>query len=219
MNINIFVVSLQSTYDLWLSGYRYSLSVYIYISMYTIIHRKLVSYINRLRQTLDTSGRSFVWAQYLRQGIVMKTRVSRMGLGSFVNINIFLMKYYFNQFVYILVTGVSFNDTLLSFGLCHFTKVSEFYKKHIWLKRQNHFLYNCFNKMSSRASKFINHKYLMNSTSKLRVFSHYELAPLYSLFALWWNSISEILCIFLAWSCIVSLAWKLTYKSSHSLTS
>ena len=31
-----------------------------------------------------------------------KTRVSRMGLGSFVNINIFVMKYYFIQFVYIL---------------------------------------------------------------------------------------------------------------------
>ena len=34
------------------------------------------------------------WAQNLRQGIVMKTsfktRVSRMGLGSFVNINLFL---------------------------------------------------------------------------------------------------------------------------------
>ena len=38
-------------------------------------------------------------AQNLREGIVMKTscktRVSRMGLGSFVNINIFVMKYYF----------------------------------------------------------------------------------------------------------------------------
>ena len=37
--------------------------------------------------------------QNLRQGIVMKTsfgtRVSRMGLGSFVDINIFVMKYYF----------------------------------------------------------------------------------------------------------------------------
>ena len=37
-------------------------------------------------------------AQNLRQGIVMKTsfetRVSRMGLGSFVDINIFVMKYY-----------------------------------------------------------------------------------------------------------------------------
>ena len=38
-------------------------------------------------------------AQNLRQGIVMKTsfktRVSRMGLGIFVNISIFVMKYYF----------------------------------------------------------------------------------------------------------------------------
>ena len=37
-------------------------------------------------------------AQNLRQGIVMKTsfgtRVSRMGLGSFEDINIFVMKYY-----------------------------------------------------------------------------------------------------------------------------
>ena len=61
-----------------------------------------------------------------------KTRVSRMGLGSFVNINIFVMKYYFFfQFVYILHffeslkskstqmlrpqkgnSRVSFNDTL-----------------------------------------------------------------------------------------------------------
>ena len=38
-------------------------------------------------------------AQNLKQGIVMKTsfetRVSRMGLGSFVDINIFVMKYFF----------------------------------------------------------------------------------------------------------------------------
>ena len=47
------------------------------------------------------------WVQNLRQGIVMKTsfktRVSRMGLGSFVDIIIFEMKYYFFQFVYILI--------------------------------------------------------------------------------------------------------------------
>ena len=40
-----------------------------------------------------------VLAQNLRQGIVLKTsfetRVLRMGLGSFVDINIFVMKYYF----------------------------------------------------------------------------------------------------------------------------
>ena len=39
-----------------------------------------------------------VRAQNLRQGIVMKTsfetRVLRMGLGSFVDINIFVVKYY-----------------------------------------------------------------------------------------------------------------------------
>ena len=59
-----------------------------------------------------------------------------MRLGSFVNINIFVMKYYFFQFVYILHffeslkskstqmlrpkignSGVSFNDTHLNFGL------------------------------------------------------------------------------------------------------
>ena len=42
----------------------------------------------------------------LRQSILMKTRfgtrVSRMGSGSFVKINIFKLKYYFFQFVYIL---------------------------------------------------------------------------------------------------------------------
>ena len=41
-------------------------------------------------------------AQKLRQGIVMKTsfktRVSRMGSGSYVIINIFVMQYYFYQF-------------------------------------------------------------------------------------------------------------------------
>ena len=71
-------------------------------------------------------------AQNLRQGIVMKTRVLRMGLRIFANISIFVMKYYFFQFVYILHffeslkskstqilrpqkgnSGVSFNETLL----------------------------------------------------------------------------------------------------------
>ena len=66
-----------------------------------------------------------------------KTRVLRMGLRIFVNISIFVMKYYFFQFVYILHffeslkskstqnlrpqkgnSEVSFNDTLLNFGLC-----------------------------------------------------------------------------------------------------
>ena len=80
-------------------------------------------------------------AQNLRQGIVLKTsfktRVSRIGLGSFVNITIFAMKYHFIQFVYILNffrisqikiytcnvktpkgnSGVLSTDTLLSFGL------------------------------------------------------------------------------------------------------
>ena len=45
-------------------------------------------------------------AQNLKQGNILKTSfktwVSRMGLGRVVNINIFVMKYYFIQFVYIL---------------------------------------------------------------------------------------------------------------------
>ena len=48
---------------------------------------------------------SDIRAQNLRQGIMktsFKTRVLRMGLGSFVDISIFAMKYYFFQFVYIL---------------------------------------------------------------------------------------------------------------------
>jgi len=59
-----------------------------------------------------------------------------MGLGSFMNINIFVIKYYFFHLIYILHffeslkskstqmlrpqkgnSGVSFNDTLLNFGL------------------------------------------------------------------------------------------------------
>ena len=44
-------------------------------------------------------------AQNLRQGTDMKISfewVSRMGLGSFVDINNFVMKYYFIQFLHIL---------------------------------------------------------------------------------------------------------------------
>ena len=45
-------------------------------------------------------------AQNLRQGIVMKTSfeitVSQMGLGSFVDINIFVIKYHFIYFLHIL---------------------------------------------------------------------------------------------------------------------
>ena len=84
---------------------------------------------------------SYIWAQNLRQGIVMKTsfetRVSGIGPGSFVNIHIFVMKYFsylvspyspflsnlLNQIYKMLKpqkgnAGVSFNDTLLNFGLC-----------------------------------------------------------------------------------------------------
>ena len=89
-----------------------------------------------------TVGRSVVytWAQNLRQGIVMKpsfkSRVSQMGLGSFVNFNIFVMKYYFlSLFTFSILfefvkskstemlrpqkgnSGVSFKDFLLNFGL------------------------------------------------------------------------------------------------------
>ena len=80
------------------------------------------------------------WVQNLRQGIVMKTsfetRVSWMGLGRFVDINLFVMKYYlFTFFIFSIFLnplkskstqmlrpqkgnwGVSFNNTLLNFGL------------------------------------------------------------------------------------------------------
>ena len=76
----------------------------------------------------------------LRPGIVLKTsfktRVTRMGLGSFVNINIFVMKYFFKVCLYFPFlsnllnqnlqnvktpkkenSGISFNDILLIFGL------------------------------------------------------------------------------------------------------
>ena len=65
-----------------------------------------------------------------------ETRVSQMGSGSFVDINIFFMKYYFfSLFIFSIFleflktkstqmlkpqkgnSGVSFNDTLLNFGL------------------------------------------------------------------------------------------------------
>ena len=65
-----------------------------------------------------------------------KTRVSRIDLGSLVNINIFVMKYYFFPFVYTVHffeslkskstqmlrpqkvnSGVSFNDTLLMYNV------------------------------------------------------------------------------------------------------
>ena len=83
-------------------------------------------------------------AKNSRQGIVMKTsfktQVLWMGLGSFVDINIFVVKYFFNWFIHILHffrikiytklrpqkgnSRVSFNDTLLNLGLrakkvCH----------------------------------------------------------------------------------------------------
>ena len=76
-------------------------------------------------------------AQNLRQGIVMKTsfktQVLRMGLSSFVDIDIFVMKYlflpilHFSRISQIKIykmlrpqkgnSRVSLNDTLLNFGL------------------------------------------------------------------------------------------------------
>jgi len=51
------------------------------------------------KKEYSTLNPVYSWAQNFRQGIVMKTsfgtRVSQMGLGSFVDINIFVMKYYF----------------------------------------------------------------------------------------------------------------------------
>ena len=76
-------------------------------------------------------------AQNLRQGIIMKTSfktwVLRMGLGSFVDINILVMKYLFLHILHFFrisqikiykmlrpqkgYSRVLFNDTLLNFGL------------------------------------------------------------------------------------------------------
>ena len=81
-----------------------------------------------------------LWAQNLKQGILMKTsfktRVSRIGLGSFVDINIFCCEisfYLFSPYSPLFKSfkskstimlrphkgnsRVSFNDTLLNFGL------------------------------------------------------------------------------------------------------
>jgi len=67
------------------------------------------------------------WAQNLSIDIKtsFETRVLRMVLGSFVDINIFVMKYYFIQFLHILHfcwikkgnSEVWFNDILLNFWL------------------------------------------------------------------------------------------------------
>ena len=90
----------------------------------------------------------YTWAQNLRQGIVMKTsfgtRVSRMGLGSFVDINTFLWNnilfsfYIFSiYFEYLKLKStqmlrpqngnseVSFNDTILNFRLCSMETVQQ----------------------------------------------------------------------------------------------
>ena len=82
-------------------------------------------------------GLSEARAQNLRQGIIMKTsfktRVLRMGLGSFVDINILVMKYLFLHILHFFrisqikifkmlrpqkgFSRVLLNDTLLNFGL------------------------------------------------------------------------------------------------------
>ena len=77
------------------------------------------------------------WAQNLRQGIVMKTsfesRRARMGLGSFVDINIFVMKYYFIYFIHILHFFESFKSksTLMlrpqKTNECRWMKLSSFH--------------------------------------------------------------------------------------------
>ena len=95
---------------------------------------------SRIQRLVFIIRKVFDWAQNLRQGIVMKTsfetRVSGIGPGSFVNIHIFVMKYFsylvspyspflsnlLNQIYKMLKpqkgnAGVSFNDTLLNFGL------------------------------------------------------------------------------------------------------
>ena len=72
------------------------------------IHQRIsdIHYSNLQRTTVFIMLVPGQFDQNLRQGIVLKTsfktRVSRMRLGSFVNINIFVMKYCFIQFVYIL---------------------------------------------------------------------------------------------------------------------
>ena len=59
-----------------------------------------------LKSTKYTQNVNKLRALNLRQGIVIKTsskpRVLWTGLGTFVNINIFVMKYYMIEFVYIL---------------------------------------------------------------------------------------------------------------------
>ena len=80
------------------------MSVYLFIREYPIS-----TYSNLQRTTVFimlVQNERYPVLSFLRQGIVLKTsfktRVSRMGLGSFANINIIVMKYYFIQFIYIL---------------------------------------------------------------------------------------------------------------------
>ena len=74
----------------------------------TLVYPGIPWYTLTVYSTLDilTLNPVYSWAQNLRQGIVMKTsfgtRASRMGLGSFVDINIFVLKYYFIWFLPIL---------------------------------------------------------------------------------------------------------------------
>ena len=73
---------------------------------YALLHLEPNMNNHKILMGQHLNRRFFKWSfkgtnggQNLRQGIVMKTkfetRVSRMGLGSFWDINIFVMKYYF----------------------------------------------------------------------------------------------------------------------------
>ena len=109
----------------------------------TLVYPGIPWYTLTVYSTLDilTLNPVYSWAQNLRQGIVMKTsfgtRVSRMRLGSFVDINIFCCEisfYLFSSYFPLFKSfkskstimlrphkgnsRVSFNDTLLNFGLC-----------------------------------------------------------------------------------------------------
>ena len=89
------------TRDLWLVDYKTRQT------RFSLRRTVCITFLQKLTETTFTEDFLRVQmsttlhpkAQNLRQGIVMKTsfktRVSLMGLGSFVDINIFVMKYYF----------------------------------------------------------------------------------------------------------------------------
>ena len=83
----------------------YNIVYILEYSLYNIILTYLLEVWNSLTR-VHTVYTIQLRAQNLRQGIVLKTsfetRVSRMGLGSFVDINIFVMKYHL-KFLHILL--------------------------------------------------------------------------------------------------------------------